>query len=132
MIKCCCICYKRKYIKNIMIILYTYTTIVPNQRVCRFVRVVTESTLAVEHLAQEAKHRSEQHAASVMKGKQPLIHSAAQPTFFFFGKRRRKRMSSLEYTTTAPLSNISRGSLAHHRLNRLLQPIHTFDYINHA
>jgi hypothetical protein len=77
MIKCCCICYERKYIKNIMIILHMYTTLVPNQRVCQFVRVVTESTRAVEHWAQEAKHRSEQHAASVMKGKQKVIHSAA-------------------------------------------------------
>ena len=43
-----------------------------------------------------------------------------------FRKQRRKRMISLECTTTAPLSNISRGSLAHHRLNRILHPIHTF------
>jgi hypothetical protein len=39
-------------------------------------------------------------------------------------------MSSLECTTTAPLSNISRGNLAHHRLNRLLQLIPNFDNIS--
>ena len=115
MIKCCLICYKRKYKKNNMIILYMYTTLMPNQRVCQFVRVVTESTQAVEHLVQEAKHRSEQRAPSVMKGKQ-----------------QRKGMSSLKCTTTAPLSNISRGSLAHHRLNRILHPIHTFVNIKQA